>query len=85
MSQPRIPPLPFALPDAADAAALARAGAYLARAGTQAASQLLAAPADAALLMAVRDEFLASAALCEGLLDLATDAEAPPSYRLPGV
>lgn len=66
---------PFAPPDSADAAALARAAAYLTRAGTETASQLLAARADAVLLTAVRDELLAGAALCDGLLDLATDVE----------
>ncbi len=76
--------LPFAPPDPADAAALARAAAYLARAGTQTSSHLLVAPADAALLTAVRDELLASAALCDGLLDLVTQAEPVKRHPLPG-
>ncbi len=78
MRHPRQPTLPFAPPDPAEAAALAHAAAYLARAGTQAASRLLAAPADAALLGALRDELLAGAALCDGLLDLLPDASSVP-------
>jgi len=67
--------LPFAPSDPDDAAALAHAAAYLTRAGTEAATWLLSAHADAVLLIAVRDELLAGAALCDGLLDLVTDVE----------
>lgn len=61
-------------PTAAEAAALALVAAYLARAGTRAASLLLGhAPhaLDGPLLEAVRDQLLGGAALCDGLLDLA--------------
>ncbi|MDP9473039.1 MAG: hypothetical protein M3Q71_20645 [Chloroflexota bacterium] len=85
MPHPRYPDLPFMPPDAAEAVALARAAAYLSRAGTQAASHLLAASAEAALLVAVRDELLAGAALCDGLLDLVASPETrqihPPPDR----
>ncbi len=74
MPQARTPALPVVPPDAAEAAALARAAAYLARAGTHVASLLLASPADGALLAALRDELLAGAAICDGVLDLVPGA-----------
>ena len=84
MPHPRHPALPFSPPDPLEAAALARASAYLARAGTQAASLLLAAPAQAALLAALRDELLSGAAICDSMLDLVPAADSrqiqsPPS------
>ena len=63
-------------PTAAEAEALAVAAAYLHRAGTQTASVLLgqwSPPEVAALFEAMRDQMLAGAALCDGLLDLPTD------------
>ena len=60
-------------PDPGEAEALARVAAYLARAGTAAASRLLAGwsdPGEAALLEDLRDSLLAGAALCDGILDL---------------
>ena len=68
----------FSPPDPTEAVALAAASRYLARAGTAAASRLLAGrgdPGEAALLEGLRDQLLAGAALCDGLLDLAA---APP-------
>ena len=76
MPAPSCPPVLVAPPSAAEAAALAVVVAYLTRAGTQAASRLLVArpnPNEAALLAGVRDQLLAGAALCDGLLDLAAD------------
>jgi hypothetical protein len=70
---------PPARPTPAEADALARAAAYLGRAGTAVASHLLGADAaagDAALAAALRDQLLAGAALCHGLLD-AGDGWAP--------
>jgi hypothetical protein len=55
--------------------ALAGAALYLDRAGIALASQLLGqdvAGGDAALAATLRDQFLAGAALCRGLLDLGT-------------
>ncbi len=74
MPQVRTPALSVVPPDAGEAAALARAAAYLARAGTQVASLLLVAPADGALLTALRDELLGGAATCDGVLDLVPGA-----------
>ena len=80
------PSPPFRPPDADEAAALARSAAYLARAGAEAASRLLGAagsdPRDA-LWAAVRDELLAGAALCEGLLDLPGAARPRHPPRVP--
>ena len=76
MPTPSSPPILFAPPTAAEAAALAVVVAYLTRAGTQAASRLLVTrpnPNEAALLAGLRDQILAGAALCDGLLDLAAD------------
>ena len=76
MATPSCPPILFAPSSDAEAAALAVVVAYLTRAGTQAASRLLVArpnPNEAALLAGVRDQLLAGAALCDGLLDLAAD------------
>lgn len=75
-SVPQVPFLPPVVPppEPAEAAALAVAARYLGRAGTQAASRLLddrSVPGDAALLAALRDQLLAGAALCDGVLDLA--------------
>lgn len=76
MATPSSPPILFAPPSAAEAAALAADGGYLTRAGTQAASRLLATrsdPYEAALLAGLCDQMLAGAALCDGLLDLASE------------
>ena len=73
MSSSELGTLPFPPPTPAEVAALANAACYLKRAGTGAASRLLAgwmAPDQIALLEALRDQFLAGAALCDGLLDL---------------
>jgi hypothetical protein len=59
-------------PTPTEAVALAGAAAYLNRAGTAVASRLLGADdtdSNAALAAALRDQFLAGAALCHGLLD----------------
>ncbi len=70
-------PLPLVPePSPAEAAALGLVAGYLARAGTTAATLLLADPADLghpALFSALRDRLLAGAALCAGLLDLLAD------------
>ena len=79
--------LPFAPPTPMEAVALARAAAYLGRAGTEAASRLLgtwAVPDEAALLETLRDQLLAGAALCDGLLDLAADAGREAASRPDG-
>ena len=75
------PPFPVPSPSAAEAAALAAAARYLDRAGTRVASRLFgdsADPGEAALLGALRDQLLAGAALCEGLLDLAAGGDGAP-------
>ena len=71
---PALRSFPVLPPSAAEAAALSVAAGYLARAGTRTASLLLGGRVvggDAALLEALRDSLLGSAALCDGLLDLA--------------
>ena len=76
MADPLARPFPFPAPTPAEAAALALAAAYLSRAGTHAASALLvqwSPPEAAALFESLRDQMLAGAALCDGLLDLAPD------------
>lgn len=76
MATPSFPPILFPPPSDAEAAALAVVVGDLTRAGTQAASRLLATqpdPDDAALLCGLRDQLLAGAALCDGLRDLAAD------------
>ena len=76
MADPIARSFPFPAPTAAEADALAVAAAYLSRAGTHAASALLARwppPEVAALVESLRDNLLAGAALCDGLLDLAPD------------
>ena len=70
-----LPPsrFPLVTPSHVEADALAVVAGYLQRAGTQTATLLLgnrAAFEDAALLESLRDNLLASAALCDGLLDL---------------
>ena len=80
MAEPSTSPFPVPPPSASEVAALSVAAAYFARAGTQAASRLLDGSdgsASAALLGALRDNLLAGAALCDGVLDLA--AERPGS------
>ena len=75
------PPFPVPSPSAAEAAALAAAARFLERSGTRVASRLLgcgADPGEAALLGALRDQLLAGAALCEGLLDLTAGAGGAP-------
>ena len=75
-----LPSSPVPAPTPAEAEALALAAAYLHRAGTQAATVLLAQwsrPDVAALFEALRDQLLAGAALCDGLLDPA-DRRAGP-------
>ena len=70
---PALRSFPVLPPSAAEAAALSVAAGYLARAGTGTASLLLGGRVvggDAALLEALRDSLLGSAALCDGLLDL---------------
>ncbi len=67
---------PLPPPEPAEADALAVAAAYLARAGTAAATLLLdpqCLAADGALTAALRDQLLAGAALCDGVLDLTTE------------
>ena len=83
MADPRVAlsPFPVPPPSAAEAAALAAAARFLGRSGTRVASRLLGGdtdPGEAALLGALRDQLLAGAALCEGLLDLAADAAGAP-------
>ena len=67
---------PVRPPSTAEAAALAVVARYFGRAGTQAATLLLGDavdPKEAALLGDLRDQLLAGAALCEGLLALADE------------
>ena len=74
---PRTVPIPP--PNHDEALALAVAGSYLTRAGTQVASRLLGCPdpdGEAIILADLSDNLLGSAALCARLLDLA--AEQPP-------
>ena len=69
-------PFPVVPPTASEVAALSVAAAYFARAGTQAASCLLDGAdgsGGAALLGALRDNLLAGAALCDGVLGLAAE------------
>jgi hypothetical protein len=76
MATPSSPPILFAPPSDAEAAALAVVVGYLTRAGTQAASRLLVTridPNERALISGLRDQMLAGAALCDGLLDLTGD------------
>ena len=76
MAASLVPSSPVPAPTPAEAEALALAAAYLHRAGTQAATVLLAQwsrPDVAALFEALRDQLLAGAALCDGLLDLSAD------------
>ena len=76
MAASLVPSSPVPVPTPAEAEALAVAASYLHRAGTQAATALLAqwSPPDAAaLLEALRDQLLAGAALCDGLLDRPAD------------
>ena len=64
------------LPNHDEVRALAVAGSYLTRAGTQVASRLLGCPEpdrEAVMLADLSDTLLGSAALCSGLLDLADD------------
>jgi hypothetical protein len=68
--------LPIAAPSADDAASLRAAAAYLRRAGTRAATDLLDHPRaadDAPLRQAMRDNLLAAADLCDGLVELHRD------------
>jgi hypothetical protein len=79
-------PLPLVPePSAAEAAALAVAAAYLARAGTTAATLLLGPGAGLGhpeLFAAVRDQLLAGAALCSGILRLLPPVDdRPPGQR----
>ena len=70
------PSFPFPAPTPAEAEALAVAAAYLSRAGTRTASILLgqwSPPEVAALFESLRDQMLAGAALCDGLLDLPSE------------
>jgi hypothetical protein len=70
---------PLARPTPVEADALARTAAYLSRAGTAVASHLLGADdtaGEAALAAALRDQLLAGAALCDGLLE-AGDGRTP--------
>jgi hypothetical protein len=63
---------PLARPTPVETDALARTAAYLSRAGTAVASHLLGADTvtgNAALAAALRDQLLAGAALCHGLLE----------------
>ena len=69
-------PFPVLPPTASEVAALSVAAAYFARAGTQVASRLLDGSdgsGGAALLGALRDNLLAGAALCDGVLDLVAE------------
>ena len=80
MASPFMSPFASAVPPStpAEAADLAAAASFLARAGTKAATRLLderSVPGDAALLAALRDQLLAGAALCAGVLDLAGGGE----------
>lgn len=72
MPRPVHPVSPLAPPRREEVAALVSVAAYLHRAGTVAATQLLDHPTadQASLLTALRDQLLAGAALCDGLLDL---------------
>lgn len=72
MPRPDRPVSALVPPQREEVAALVSVAAYLHRAGTVAATQLLAQPttAEAPLLTALRDQLLAGAALCDGLLDL---------------
>jgi hypothetical protein len=73
MLNDRSPLPPHARPTPAEAMALAGAALYLDRAGIALASLLLGrddAAADAELAVTMRDQLLAGAALCRGLLDL---------------
>jgi hypothetical protein len=68
--------LPIAAPSADDAASLRAAAAYLRRAGTRAATDLLdqaRAAEDGPLRQAIRDNLLSAADLCEGLIELHRD------------
>ncbi len=76
MAVPSFPLSPVPAPTAAEADALAVVAAYLSRAGTTASTLLLAHGRDAGhptLLAALKDQLLAGAALCDGLLDLVPD------------
>ncbi len=72
-------PLPLVPePSPAEADALTVVASYLSRAGTTASTLLLDHGADLdhpALMAAVRDQLLAGAALCDGLLDLLPEAD----------
>ena len=79
MPDPASRSLPIPPPTPAEAAALASAACYLKRAGTEAASRLLVtgpASSQTALFEALRDQLLAGAALCDGLIDLTAVAQA---------
>jgi hypothetical protein len=75
---PHLPVVHFPPPNPEQAVALQTAGAYLSSAGTQIASVLLGFPAlsaDTAALAEFSTLLLRSAALCEGLLELADELD----------
>ena len=80
MAMPQLPVVPVPPPTPEQAAALQTTRAYLTFAGTQVASVLLGCPplnSDTAALAEFSSLLLRSAALCEGVLDLAADRDRP--------
>jgi hypothetical protein len=80
VAMPHLPVVHVPPPTAEQVAALQTARAYLSLAGTQVASVLLGCPplnSDTAALAEFSTLLLRSAALCDGVLDLAADLDRP--------
>ena len=77
MATPHRRAFPLIEPQPAEAAALRQVAVYLRRAGTSAATEMLTIhpPDDAPLRLALRDNLLAAADLCDGLVDLMEDGQ----------